>query len=188
MEFMMRKTISELNDSGGSSSRVRGGAEKHEIYVAAFGGHLFYNLFLWGREGGGMVPSAPLDPLLNELQADMSLSTPLPVADLRGGARDPSHPGGSNSFNFMLFFWKFWQNRMLAPPPPPQRLASSARGNPGSATVYCTKMLTYMFPFVQVRQVDFAVSVHMLSLFYLHSLRGFDIHHRWIVRMCIHQP
>ena len=71
-----------------------------------------------GPGGGGMVPSAPLDPLLNELQADMSLSTPLPVADLRGGARDPSHPGGSNSFNFMLFFWKFWQNRMLAPPPP----------------------------------------------------------------------
>ena len=34
----------------GSSGRVRG-AEKHEIYVAAFGGHLFYDLFL--------APSAP---------------------------------------------------------------------------------------------------------------------------------
>ena len=127
-----------------------------------------------------MVPSAPLHPLLNEQQADMSQSKPLPVADLRGGARDASPPGGSNSFNFMLYFWKFWQNRMLAPP---RRVSVPTPGK-----LYCTKMLTYMFPFVQVRQVDFAVSVYMLSLFYLHSLRGFDIHHRWIVRMCIHQP
>ena len=39
------------------------GAKKHEIYVAAYGGHLFYDLFLqgWGR---GMAPLAPLDPLL----------------------------------------------------------------------------------------------------------------------------
>ena len=34
--------------SSGSSGRVRGG-EKHEIYAAAFGGHLFYDLFLQGR-------------------------------------------------------------------------------------------------------------------------------------------
>ena len=27
----------------------RGGGEKHEIYVATFGGHLFYDLFLQGR-------------------------------------------------------------------------------------------------------------------------------------------
>ena len=39
------------------------GAEKNEIYAAKFGGHLFYDLFLQGR-GGGMAPSAPLDPLL----------------------------------------------------------------------------------------------------------------------------
>ena len=41
--------------SSESSSHV-GGAEKHEIYVAAFGGHLFYDLFL---RGGGMAPLAP---------------------------------------------------------------------------------------------------------------------------------
>ena len=47
----------------GSSGRV-GGAKKHEIYVAAFGSHLFYDLFLQGW-GGAMAPSAPpLDPLL----------------------------------------------------------------------------------------------------------------------------
>ena len=38
---------------------VRGGAEKHESYAAAFGGHLFNDLFLQGLEGHG-----PLDPLL----------------------------------------------------------------------------------------------------------------------------
>ena len=35
---------------------------KHEIYEAAFGGHLFYDLFLQGWEP--MAPSATLDPLL----------------------------------------------------------------------------------------------------------------------------
>ena len=44
--------------SSGSSGRVRGGAEKHEIYAAAFGGHLFYDLFSQGR-GGAMAPLAP---------------------------------------------------------------------------------------------------------------------------------
>ena len=47
-----------IHPSSGSSGRVRGGAEKHEIYAAAFGGHLFYDLFLQGR-GGAMAPSAP---------------------------------------------------------------------------------------------------------------------------------
>ena len=48
------------NSSSGSSSRVEGGGggEKHEIYAAEFGGHLFYDLFLQGR-GGGHGPSAP---------------------------------------------------------------------------------------------------------------------------------
>ena len=34
-----------------------GGGKKHELYVAAFGGHLFYDLFVQG--GGAMAPSAP---------------------------------------------------------------------------------------------------------------------------------
>ena len=46
--------------SSGSSGRVRGGAEKHEIYAAAFGGHLFYDLFLQGQGGNG--PLAPPPP------------------------------------------------------------------------------------------------------------------------------
>ena len=52
--------------SSRSRGRVRGGGEKHEIYMAAFGGHLFYDLFSQGREGG-MPPSAPLDPILSFL-------------------------------------------------------------------------------------------------------------------------
>ena len=43
--------------SSGSSGRVRGGAEKHEIYAAAFSGHPFYDLFSQGRGGHG-----PLGP------------------------------------------------------------------------------------------------------------------------------
>ena len=42
--------------SSGSSGRVRGGAEKHEIYAAAFGGHLFYDLFSQGQGGHGPRP------------------------------------------------------------------------------------------------------------------------------------
>ena len=42
--------------SSGSSSWVRG-AEKHEIYVTAFGSHLFYDLF--SQSWGGMAPLAP---------------------------------------------------------------------------------------------------------------------------------
>ena len=47
--------------------------------------------------------------------------------EISGGSKGggEGRPRGPNSFNFMQFFGKFWQNRMLAPPP---------RGNPGSAT------------------------------------------------------
>ena len=38
------------------------GGEKHEINVAAFGSHLFYDLLYNAR--GAMAPSAPFDPLL----------------------------------------------------------------------------------------------------------------------------
>ena len=40
------------------------------------------------------------------------------MADLKGCEGRVS-PGGPNSFNFMQFFGKIWQNRMLAPPPLP---------------------------------------------------------------------
>ena len=43
--------------SSGSSGRVRGGAEKHEINAAAFGSHLFYDLFTQGQ--GGRWPPRP---------------------------------------------------------------------------------------------------------------------------------
>ena len=55
-----------LKHSIGSSGQV-GGAKKHEIYVGAFGGNLFYDLFVQG--GGAMAPSAPtLDPLLKHME------------------------------------------------------------------------------------------------------------------------
>ena len=41
-----------------------GGGKKHEIYVAAFGGHLFYDLFIQGWGGGHGPLGTPLDPLL----------------------------------------------------------------------------------------------------------------------------
>ena len=45
------------------SSGWGGGAKKHKIYGAAFGGHLFYDLFLQGW-GGPWPPRHPLDLLL----------------------------------------------------------------------------------------------------------------------------
>ena len=48
-----------------SSGRMGGGGKKYEIYVAAKGGHLFYDLFVQGSGGGGAWPPRhPLDPLL----------------------------------------------------------------------------------------------------------------------------
>ena len=52
------------------------------------------------------------------------------LADQRGGVRD-APLGGPNSFNFMQFFGKIWQNHMLKPP---GGLAPPPRGNPGSTT------------------------------------------------------
>ena len=51
--------------SSESSGQVEG-AKKHEIYVAAFVGHLFYNLFLQDQGGHGPL-GPPLDPLLPAL-------------------------------------------------------------------------------------------------------------------------
>ena len=45
--------------SSGSRGRVWG-AEKHEIYAPAFGGHLFITYFYWA---GGVALASP-DPLL----------------------------------------------------------------------------------------------------------------------------
>ena len=46
-----------------SAAADGGGGKKHEIYVAAFDGHLFYDLFVQGL-GGPWLPQHPLDPLL----------------------------------------------------------------------------------------------------------------------------
>ena len=60
-----RSTSQQVGDtSSGSSGRVRGGAKKHEIYAAAFGGHLFNDLFSRGQ-GGSWPPRPPLDLLLD---------------------------------------------------------------------------------------------------------------------------
>ena len=53
----LRYILNGQMDSIGSSGRIEGG-KKHEIYVAAFGGHLFYDLFVQGWRGA-MAPSAP---------------------------------------------------------------------------------------------------------------------------------
>ena len=36
-----------------------GGGKKHEIYMAAFGGHLFYDLFVQGWGGHGPLGTPP---------------------------------------------------------------------------------------------------------------------------------
>ena len=41
-----------------------GEGKKHEIYLAAFGGHLFYDLVLQGLGGHGPLGTPPPDPLL----------------------------------------------------------------------------------------------------------------------------
>ena len=56
ISYFCRRTL--IIVSSGSSGRVRGG-KKHEIYVATFGGHLFYDLYFYRAGGGGMAPSAP---------------------------------------------------------------------------------------------------------------------------------
>ena len=61
---------------------------------------------------------------ISQRRRQSQTGTSIPVADL-GGA--------PNSFNFMQFFGKIWQNRMLAPPPPPG-VGVPPRGNPGFAT------------------------------------------------------
>ena len=47
-----------MRSSIGSSDWV-GGAKKHEIYGAAFGSHLSYDLFLQGWGGGAWQPQHP---------------------------------------------------------------------------------------------------------------------------------
>ena len=56
-----------------------------------------------------------------------------PLAYPRGapGMPPPIHTA-QNVLNFMQFFWKIWQNRMLVPPP--GRLPPPPTGNPGSDT------------------------------------------------------
>ena len=56
--------------SSGSSGRVRGGGEKHEIYMGPFGGHIFYDLFSQGQGGAWPPRPPPLDPLLHPATRD----------------------------------------------------------------------------------------------------------------------
>ena len=55
-------TLPVVSVADAAAGKVGGRGKKHEIYVPAFGGHLLYDLFLQGREGG-LDPSLP-DPLL----------------------------------------------------------------------------------------------------------------------------
>ena len=49
------------------------------------------------------------------LYVEKPLHSGIAVADIRG-AQGTRHPPGPNSFNFMHFFGKIWENCMLAPP------------------------------------------------------------------------
>ena len=56
--FVVRKRNNEMNQRKPVADPAPGkGAEKHEIYVAAFGRSLFYNLLL--QSGGGAWPPRP---------------------------------------------------------------------------------------------------------------------------------
>ena len=52
------------------------------------------------------------------------------LAGLRGAPGMRSPRMAQNVLNFMQFYWKIWQNCMLAPPPPPQGCQPTR--NPGS--------------------------------------------------------
>ena len=61
---MLMTNIAVANPAAG----LGGGGEKHEIYAATFGGHLFYDIILQGQGGGGRwPPSASQDLLLHGL-------------------------------------------------------------------------------------------------------------------------
>ena len=52
-EFNMHIHVNEQHRSDQAAGLRGRGWWKHGIYVAAFGRHLFYDLFLQGRRGGG---------------------------------------------------------------------------------------------------------------------------------------
>ena len=93
------------------------------------------NVFLWQ----GLYSSVTTEVLITtnecvinanhwlDSKSDFIVISPA-VADLRGG----SPPTAKNVPKFMQFFWKIWQNRMLAPP---GGSATPPTGNPGSAPV-----------------------------------------------------
>ena len=81
-----------------------GGAKKHEIYVAAFGGHLFYDLFVRGGGRGplgtpppwirywGYTPETRGSPPPDQRQAPPGAHTPLPGADTTPREHTPLPP------------------------------------------------------------------------------------------------
>ena len=91
----------------------------------------------------GGTTRSPLDPPLHKRRGQamkpIGLSA-LPVADLRGCARDAPPRGCPNSFNFMQFLGKF--GKIVCWRPPRGELAPLPRGNPGSATG-CSSLAFY---------------------------------------------
>ena len=58
------------------------------------------------------------------------------ILQYRGSCPLPPPLDSPNYFNFMQFWGKIWQNRMLLPPP--RRVAPPPQGNPGTATAIFT--------------------------------------------------
>ena len=137
----MASVGSELGGSSGSSSWVRGG-EKHEIYAAAFGGHLFYDLLSQGGGGGGMAPSPPAGSATGGAP---NFSISLGVSEIFDellGWHIPWSSGGSRKVRATcaptlspVFLYSFRQkimlNNRLAPP---SRVDSPVRGRASSGS------------------------------------------------------
>ena len=83
---------------------------------------------------GGCLVHPPVNRMTGRCKNITFPQLLLPVADLRGGARDAHPPGGPNSLNFNQLLGKF--GKIICWRPPPGELAPPPRGNPGSATGY----------------------------------------------------
>ena len=72
----------------------------------------------FGPRGGGARPKFYyVDPPLPTAGSAIAvICMAISISGSKGGSRETGALGGPNSFNFMRFFGKIWQNHMLVPP------------------------------------------------------------------------